>query len=165
MRATDEFGEYDVLDMFNPFQDDQENPTRTDARHRITVNGTWSPGAGVKISPIFRYRSKTPFNVITGVDGNRDGLIWDLPAGVRTLNSGRGADFAQLDVRVAKSFALGGRSRIELIGEAFNVFNDTNPTTFVASQTSTLFGRPTRFAGDFRQTEQRLFQLGLRFEF
>ena len=37
--------------------------------------------------------------------------------------------------------------------------------TYVANQTSAQFGQPTRFAGDFRQSEQRLFQIGARFEF
>jgi hypothetical protein len=34
-----------------------------------------------------------------------------------------------------------------------------------ARPASSRFGQPSRFAGDFRQSEQRLFQLGLRFEF
>ena len=73
LRATDEFGEYNVLDMFDPFKDEQEAPTRSDSRHRFTISGTWSPGGGFYISPIFRYKSKAPYNVITGVDANRDG--------------------------------------------------------------------------------------------
>jgi len=32
-------------------------------------------------------------------------------------------------------------------------------------QTSSLFGQPTEFAGDFQRGEQRLFQIGARFEF
>jgi hypothetical protein len=84
---------------------------------------------------------------------------------VTTLNSGRGADFKQLDVRLSKKFRLGGRTVIEVIGEGFNLTNADNPNTYVANQTSALFGRPTRFAGDFRQSEQRLFQIGARFEF
>lgn len=47
----------------------------------------------------------------------------------------------------------------------FNLTNDNNPNTCVANQTSALFGQPTRFAGDFRQSEQDLLQAGLRFEF
>ena len=52
LRATDEFGEYDVLNAFDPFADNQENPTRTDARHRFTLNAVWQPGAGFTVSPI-----------------------------------------------------------------------------------------------------------------
>jgi hypothetical protein len=165
LRATDEFGEYDVLDAFDPFADFQENPTRSDHRHRVTASAVWSPGAGFTIAPIFRYKSAQAFNILTGRDDNRDGLVWDIPSNVETLNAGRGADFSQLDIRAAKKFRVSGRTGVELIAEGFNVFNASNPNTYVADMTSSRFGQPSRFAGDFRQSEQRLFQLGLRFEF
>jgi hypothetical protein len=114
---------------------------------------------------VFRYKSAQPFNIISGVDTNRDGLIYDLPAGVETLNSGRGADFVQLDLRVSKRFKFGSSSAIEVIAEGFNLTNDTNPGSYVANQTLSTFGTPTAFAGDFQRGEQRLFQLGARFEF
>ncbi len=165
LRAVDEFGEYDVLNMFDPFADGQENPTRTDSRHRVNANAVWSPGWGLTIAPIFRYKSAQAFNVITGTDDNKDGLIWDLPSTARTLNSGRGANFKQLDVRVSKKFRFGGHTQFELIGEGFNLTNAINPTTYIAQMNNARFGQPTRFAGDFRQGEQRIFQLGARFEF
>jgi hypothetical protein len=165
LRATDEFGEYDVIDATNPFADFQENPTRTDNRHRVTISGVWTPGYGLTLAPVFRYKSAQPFNIISGVDTNRDGRNWDLPPGIETLNGGRGASFLQLDLRVSKRFRLSGRTGLELIGEAFNLTNDTNPGSYVANMTSATFGTPTLFAGDFQRGEQRLFQLGLRFEF
>src|SRR5713101_6877277 len=158
LRAVDEFGEYDVLNMFDPFADGQENPTRTDSRHRVNANAVWSPGWGLTIAPIFRYKSAQAFNVITGTDDNKDGLIWDLPSTARTLNSGRGADFKQLDLRVSKRVRLGGRAAFEVIGEGFNLTNAINPTTYIAQMNNARFGQPTRFAGDFRQGEQRIFQ-------
>jgi len=154
-----------VLNMFDPFADGQENPTRTDSRHRVNANAVWSPGWGLTIAPIFRYKSAQAFNVITGTDDNKDGLIWDLPSTARTLNSGRGADFKQLDLRVSKRVRLGGRAAFEVIGEGFNLTNAINPTTYIAQMNNARFGQPTRFAGDFRQGEQRIFQLGARFEF
>jgi hypothetical protein len=166
LRATDEFGEYNVLNMFDPFQDAQEAPTRSDSRHRFTVSGTWSPGAGFFVSPIYRYKSKAPYNVITGVDSNRDGTTTnDLPAGVSSYNSARGASFKQFDLRVAKKFGLGSRARLELIAEIFNAFNSKNPGGFVANQSSSNFGEPSEYAGDFQRGEQRVGQLGIRFEF
>jgi hypothetical protein len=164
LRATDEFGEYDALNAFDPFADNQEGPVRTDARHRFTVNGTWNAPGGFRVSPIFRYKSKTPYNVITGVDSNLDGLNYDLPAGVTSLNSARGADFKQFDLRLAKTFNVMGK-RLELIGEGFNVTNATNPGGFVSQRNNANFGKPTTYAGDFQRGEQRLFQLGVRFEF
>jgi hypothetical protein len=165
LRATDEFGEYDALNAFDPFTEDQIAPTRTDARHRFTLNGTWNAPAGIRVSPVFRYKSKTPYNVISGVDTNRDGLVYDLPAGVATLNSARGADFKQFDLRLSRFFTITKSMRAELIAEGFNITNASNPNTFVANQTSASFGKPTRYAGDFQSGEQRLFQLGVRFEF
>ena len=164
LRATDEFGDYDPISQFDPFGD-PENPTRSDFRHRFTGSAVWSPGAGLTIAPIFRYKSAQAFNIITGVDGNLDGTNRDLPPGVTTLNSGRGATFTQLDLRVSKRFRFGGRTAFEIIGEGFNLTNASNPNTYVDRQTSTTFGQPTKFAGDFRQSEQRLFQIGARFEF
>jgi hypothetical protein len=164
LRATDEFGEYDPIDQFNAFGD-PENPTRSDYRHRVSASAVWSPGGGFNIAPIFRYKSAQARNILTGVDGNRDGTNRDLPAGVATLNSGRGADFKQLDLRVSKKFRFGGRTMFEVIAEGFNLTNATNPGSYVASMTSALFGQPTEFAGDFQRGEQRLFQIGARFEF
>jgi hypothetical protein len=164
LRATDEFGEYVPIDQFNAFGD-PENPTRSDFRHRVTASAVWSPAWGLTIAPIFRYKSAQAFNILTGVDGNRDGTNRDLPPGITTLNAGRGADFKQLDVRVSKKFRFGQRTAFELIAEGFNLTNAINPNTYVAAQNDPLFGQPTRFAGDFRQSEQRLFQIGARFEF
>ncbi|HUG53460.1 MAG TPA: TonB-dependent receptor, partial [Vicinamibacteria bacterium] len=164
LRAVDEFGEYDPINQFNAFGD-PENPTRSDFRHRVTASAVWSPAWGLTFSPIFRYKSAQAYNILSGRDDNRDGTNRDLPPGVATLNSGRGATFTQLDLRVSKKFRLGGRTRFEVIGEGFNLTNASNPTTYIANMTSSSFGQPTRFAGDFRQSEQRLFQIGARFEF
>ena len=165
LRATDEFGDYNVLNAFDPWNERQLNPTRTDARHRVQLSGTWSPGWGVNVSPIFRYRSKTPYNIITGFDDNRDGVTNDIPAGDPHQNQARGSDFLQLDLRVAKTFSLGRSARAELIAEMFNVTNDTNPGGYVGNMRSATFGQPTTYAGDFQRGEQRVAQLGLRLEF
>jgi len=165
LRATDEFGEYDALNAFDPFAANQEGPVRTDARHRITINGTWNAPGGFRVSPVFRYKSKTPYNVITGVDNNLDGLNYDLPAGVTSLNSARGADFKQFDLRLSRFVNLTKSARFEVIAEGFNVTNAKNPGGFIANKSLATFGTPTSYAGDFQRGEQRLFQLGVRFEF
>jgi hypothetical protein len=164
-RATDEFISDDLVNQFDPFADVQEGPVNSDARHRVTASAIWSPGWGVTVAPIFRYRSKTPYNVITGTDDNRDGANFDLPAGTEHVNSARGSDYSQLDVRLSKRIRLGGRLAMELIGEGFNVFNDKNPGGFIGNRRASNFGQPTEFAGDFQRGEQRLFQIGARFEF
>jgi hypothetical protein len=166
LRATDEFGEYNVLNAFDPWNERQLNPTYTDARHRFQVSGTWSPGWGLNISPIFRYRSATPYNVITGFDDNHDGTTAnDIPSTAATQNSARGSDFSQFDLRLSKRFGLGGRAHVEAIAEMFNVFNATNPGGYVGNERSTSFGQPTTYAGDFQRGDSRVAQLGLRLEF
>ena len=52
-----------------------------------------------------------------------------------------------------------------MIAEGFNLTNDNNPGGYVANQTAGHVRQPTAFAGDFQRGEQRLFQLGARFEF
>jgi hypothetical protein len=165
LRATDEFGEFNSLNAFDPFNEAQMAPTRTDARHRVTVNGTWNAPGGLRVSPVFRYKSKTPYNVVAGVDLNRDGTNFDLPPGVTTLNSARGADFKQFDLRLSRFFAITKSVRFEAIAEGFNITNAKNPGGFVASKASASFGQPTAYAGDFQRGEQRMFQFGLRLEF
>jgi hypothetical protein len=132
----------------------------------VTISGIWSPGAGFTFAPIFRYRSKLPFNITAGQDLNLDNNNFDLPPDVSTVNAGRGADYKQLDFRLSKKFRFGGgRTGVELIGEMFNVTNAKNPAGFVGNRRAANFGQPTEFAGDFQRGEQRMAQVGLRFEF
>ncbi len=129
------------------------------------MSGVWTPGGGFTIAPVFRYRSKTPYNIIAATDLNRDGARFDLPPGIATVNAGRGSDNKQLDVRLSKKVPLGGHYRLELLGEVFNVFNWKNPADFVGDMAAGNFGQPTQYAGDFKRGEQLLAQFGVRFEF
>jgi hypothetical protein len=133
-----------------------------------------------------------------GVDRNGDGELNDLPeravsfkgfddndvarfedtGACENINCGRGAGFSQLNLRVSKSFRLGGRANIEAIGEIFNLFNAINPNNFertvsavvqsvrlVGGAANPNYMQPSRFAGDFQQPEQRVGQIGFRFTF
>ena len=72
---------------------------------------------------------------------------------------------------VVQPSALIGTSRVELIGEVFNLFNAINPGGFNTSQfgatgtPNASFMQPTSFAGDFQAGEQRVGQVGFRFSF
>jgi hypothetical protein len=163
--GTDEFLGAGLLDALNPLSDAQFGPSATDARHRVTISGVWSPGGGFTVAPIFRFRSKLPYNITAGQDLNRDNNNFDLPPDVSTTNAGRGATYKQLDVRLSKRFRFNARTGIELIGEGFNLTNSKNPAGFVGNRRASNFGQPTEFAGDFQRGEQRMFQLGARVEF
>jgi hypothetical protein len=100
----------------------------------------------LQISPIWRYRSALPVNIVEGVDLNVDGVNDDIPArayafdGVgkpakdvgecHSINCGRGASLSQLNLRVSKTFAITRTLRVEAIGEIFNLMNMKNPSGF-----------------------------------
>jgi len=165
-----------------------------DVRHRITVSGIAELPGGIQVAPIFRFRTAIPLNIIQGVDLNQNGINNDLSTEAfafdgfdsahnpilkdlgkcETINCGRGTYFSQLNVRVSKAFRLAGTARVEAIGEIFNLFNAINPSVFSGQRfVGTLanptpnpdFLRPTQYAGDFRQGEQRLGQVGFRLTF
>jgi len=200
-QAIDELSINLVQDATKPFDDVQMGPAfRSDARHKMTISAIIQAPWGIYVSPIFRYRSATPIHIWYGYDLNADGVSNDKyttaykftgidDAGVpsfkemgtcKTVLCGRGAPLSQLNVRVAKSFRLGGRYALEAIGEVFNLFNAINPAfvtqgaqSYGAFYTGTVaihtpnaaFMKPTAYAGDSGQPEQRVGQIGFRFTF
>ena len=97
----------------------------------------------------------------------------------KTINCGRGAALSQMNLRLAKSIPFRGNLRVELFGEVFNVFNALNPSfgagtvaagrlftgTAAAPSPNPVFMRPTAYAGDNGQPEQRVGQVGFRVAF
>ncbi len=134
-------------------------PLYTDAEHRFTVGAIYEAPLGIRLSGMLRYRSALPYLEHANDDLNGDGSIIDLRPGVGHVNSGRGDDFSQLDVRVSKDFTFGDDMGIEVLAEMFNVFNEENPAR------PNRFGQMSAFAGDPAQGEQQLIQLGARFHF
>jgi hypothetical protein len=150
--AGDELDTRYLLDAFNPFDDPRMlGPSRrTDARHRVTLSAAIEAPLGIRVAPIFLFRSALPVYVSEGVDLNRDGELNDLPerayafdgfddegtakfkdiGACETINCGRGAPFSQLNLRVSKGFRLIGHVQLEAIGEVFNVLNAKNPANF-----------------------------------
>ncbi len=68
----------------------------------------------------------------------------ERPPGVER-NSQRGESLWTVNLRVAEQIPI-GETNLQLIVEAFNVFNHTNPTGYVGNLTSPNFGEPTRTA-------------------
>jgi hypothetical protein len=143
----DELDITNIQNAADPFNDVQSGPARrSDARHRATVSAVIQLPYGFQVSPIWRYRSALPVNIVEGVDLNRDDVNNDIPLrayafdGVgnapkdigecTTINCGRGASLSQVNLRVSKSFGIGAGVRVEAIGEVFNLFNAKNPSGF-----------------------------------
>jgi Carboxypeptidase regulatory-like domain/TonB dependent receptor-like, beta-barrel len=134
-------------------------PLYTDAKNRLTFGGLYRAPYGITLSAMFRYHSPFPYLEHANTDLNGDGTILDLRPGVSHVNSGRGASFSQLDVRVSKDFIFGSGYGVEVLAEVFNLLNEKNAAR------PDRFGNPSAYAGDPGQGEQRLAQLGVRFHF
>ncbi|HET8676733.1 MAG TPA: carboxypeptidase regulatory-like domain-containing protein [Blastocatellia bacterium] len=154
---------------------DERGLSDNDQRHRLSVSGALeaprsSGGSiarraveGLGFSYIFTYASALPFNIVAGSDRNFDTNFNDRPAGVGR-NTGRGFDFASLDLRLSKRFRVTERLAIEAMGESFNTLNHSNfqlpNNTFGSGAApSASFGRPTAAA------DPRQIQFGLRLDF
>jgi hypothetical protein len=151
---------------------DEKGPSANDQRHRLVASATaaiagdaggWRRALrGMQASVIASYGSALPYTITTGTDRNLDTNVNDRPAGVGR-NTGRGFATATVDLRLSRTFRL-GRTRAEVLGEAFNLLNRTNlqlPNTVWGTGTTPLatFGTATA-AGDPRQV-----QLGVRVTF
>ncbi len=160
-------------DNFN--LNDERGLSDNDQRHRLALSGTFEvpPGEsksiirrslrGFQLSYIFSYSSSLPFNIILGNDRNFDTNSNDRPVGVGR-NTGRGFDFASLDLRLSRRFRLSERWRLETIIEGFNVLNRTNlqlPNNVFGAGATPLpsFGQPNGAA------DPRQLQFGLRLSF
>jgi hypothetical protein len=171
-KAIDDTGNFFFSSPQNNFDlRDERALSDNDQRHRLVLSGTFeTPGKnpqawlkGFQLSYIFTYASRLPFNVVTGNDRNLDTNFNDRPLGVGR-NAGRGFDFASLDARLSKRFAIAENVNLDVIAEGFNLLNRANlaiPNNTFGTGVNPLpsFGQPTA-AFDPRQ-----FQLGLRLSF
>ncbi|HEV7517057.1 MAG TPA: hypothetical protein VGR07_12220, partial [Thermoanaerobaculia bacterium] len=173
------------IDTLNPLCSACFGPLNSDARHRVTLAGTYRAPLGFSVSGVLRYHSATPFTQEAGYDVNKDGYSNDLAPGVSHVGTLYLGSFEQFDMRLSKEFKFGGNYSAEIIAEVFNLFNAKNPVKYNGSQFLGLdntgtpatnphfgqpipnprFGKPATYAGDPLQGEQRLAQVGLRFRF
>jgi hypothetical protein len=146
-----------------------------DQRHRLTLSGTLDAPStfenrlaraalgGLRLSYIFTYASRLPFNVLAGSDLNGDSNNNDRPRGLGR-NTGRGFDSAALDLRLSRRWRVGERAGFEVIAEGFNLLNRANlqlPNNVYGTGATPLpsFGLAT--AAD----SPRQIQFGLRLDF
>lgn len=175
-KAIDDAGNFFFSSVQNNFNiRDDRGLSDNDQRHRLVVSGSLEAPQEVKgngferalrgfqFGYIFTYASRLPFNVLLGSDRNFDTNNNDRPLGVGR-NTGRGFDFASLDLRVSRRFRLTERVDLQLLAEGFNILNRANfgvPNNTLGSGLNPLptFGQPTA-AFDPRQ-----FQFGMKVSF
>ena len=126
-----------------------------DQRHRFVFSGAfmspseWRQGSGWQkvfadftVAPIIEISSGRPFNIITNVDTNNDqstqtdrpsvdanGVLF-LPPPFSIGNLGRNMGlthgYMSFDLGVTRGIRLGERARLDLVAQAFNLFNRFN---------------------------------------
>ncbi|MBI2835905.1 MAG: TonB-dependent receptor, partial [Acidobacteria bacterium] len=159
--------------------DAEKGPSESDERHRLVASGVVQLPLGLQLGAVLTTYSGRPYNITTGRDNNRDGNLSDRPSwnpsasgnaryvdpglgftvtGNLPRNAGRGTPYAALDVRLSR-FIQVGRTRVEVLAEAFNVTNRTNYSSYSGNLRSALFNKAiAAFAN-------RQIQLGARIEF
>ena len=163
-----------------------------DVRNRLVLNGTvttpktWNPFArDFLFSLIATIQSPSRFSKFAGFDANGDIFGNNDRVGIEPRNTFIGDNFRSVDLRIGRTFQLRERRSIELLAEAFNLFNRTNirffntvygasdfcpsnPTAFgcPALPTGLLDGSPNPLYGTPRAVfNPRQIQLAVKFNF
>jgi len=151
-----------------------------DQRHKIVFAGMlespWKNPilADFQLSPIVRYDSAHPFNLLAGTNVNNDRHSTnDRPPGAGR-NTGIGPNGVTFDLRLGRQFKLTEKARLQLLAEGFNLFNRTNfasvnnvvgvlapPFDLSGSSASS----PSRALGFTSVFPKREIQLGVRLSF
>ncbi|HZY64242.1 MAG TPA: TonB-dependent receptor [Edaphobacter sp.] len=149
-KAIDDVGEFFFSSPINNFNiAEDRSRSDDDQRHRLVVDGTihtpmepahglWRHlSSGFLLSNILQYYSALPFNITTGTNSIQGTTLRPcvqgvtdctqvLPGTVIGRNAGSGFDFFNMNTRLSRTFPLKQRFRLEVIAEAFNVFNHRN---------------------------------------
>jgi hypothetical protein len=123
----------------------ERGPSVTDQRQRLTLAAVEEPHPfdgehGIlaamfnhwKISGVMTYGSGRPANATVSGDPNQDGNTGNDRLAGYGRNAFLGPDYATMDLRLGRKVKLGGHLRLELTGEAFNLFNRDNKRYLVS---------------------------------
>jgi hypothetical protein len=182
-----------ALDDASDFDEQPQNPfalfaeralSCQDQRHRLVFNALWELPIGdqepgrppktdlftrvfghIEVAPIFTLESGRPVNPLTGVDSNGSDAF---PLSSRPLGLGRNSFktpvLANVDFRVLKYLPFGETAKLDIVAEAFNLFNRAN-----VAQVNPVFGSGSVVLPSFLQpltaVGARRIQFSLDFEF
>ncbi len=98
------------------------------------IHGTYAPGWGVRLTPIFRAQQGYPYGRVFTANVTGAGITTvsqNFPA--ESFDARRIQTHKQLDFRAEKKFTLSGRTKLGLLFDVFNVFNSNTETNLNAS--------------------------------
>jgi hypothetical protein len=115
----------------------EKGPATHDQRHRFVLSGLYRFPLDFQLSTIVTAASGRPYTPLAGADLNGDGNGGAFPPDRARTNPtseassvGRNSETMDeqiiVDLRLSKRFRLGGALSIDLIAEAFNLFNRAN---------------------------------------
>ena len=162
-------------------------PGQADRRHRLVVSGIVQIPGDIQLSAIGDFRSSLPMNPTSGIDLNADGYTIDLPAGVtrfsgcrdlnltaiNTFRQSRGLPavndvacpgFANVDLRLSKTFLFRQSQEIEIIGQLFNIAGRANYGVPSNNLTATTFGQSTALLPNINAPSRQV-EVALRYRF
>lgn len=141
-------------DPWNTFGNDDRGIDENDRRHALSISAIAPLPWGVQLATIVSLRTGNPWDITAGLDLDGDGNRQDRPAGL-VKNAGGTESQANLDIinafrasrrlapitmeqltrssgekivdlRATKQFVVGGRTRIGVFLEAYNLLNTVN---------------------------------------
>jgi hypothetical protein len=180
-RSMNNVGEFFFSSPIDPFDLSKDwGRSDDDQRHRLVVSGAIQTSRepattaldylthGFQLSAMVQTYSALPLNITSGattIQGTAGRPI--VNGEFIQRNAGTGSDFLSLNMRVSRTFRLGGRVQLEALVEGFNLTNHQNVLTRNAnfgagvypSNPSLTFGQITAVG------EPRSFQFGARVRF
>lgn len=139
-----------------------EGPSDLALRHTLQIHGLVQLPWKFVFSGLFRVQSGFPYTESATVPVDQDG---NGNFNGRDLKTGRNAfispHFLNMDMRIARTFPIGDRVRIQALFEFFNLFNSANPAAIQLEQSVT---NPP-FGSVLQTLPGREGQVGLRIEF
>lgn len=162
-------------------------PGLADRRHRLVVSGIVQGPWGLQMSAIGDFRSSLPMNPTSSIDINGDGYTIDIPAGVTRFSGCRDMNlsainafrqsrglaavndvacpgFANVDLRLSKTFTLFGGHDLEFIGQLFNVANRANYNVPNNNITAATFGQSTSLLPNINAPSRQI-EVAVRYRF
>jgi hypothetical protein len=143
-------------------------PSAFALRHTFEAHGLVELPWKIQFSSLFRVQSGFPYtqNALVPIDQDGNGQFSgrDLKTG---RNAFTGPHFVNMDLRVAKTFAIGDRVRLQALFEFFNLFNGANPAAVNLNQNHNPRTNPTEpiFGSTAAYLPGREGQIGLRLTF